>query len=146
MRLLTLLILLVINYVSFSQEYFENDSCCLCRFRGQNFDEVAIFELTKDFKQLSAQDDLCCEAVNSDLYKLMCWFEKELGIEGTAINQIIKHMGMPNGTEKELLNVDVELEENEKALVYFWRGYHDFLYFVYENNKTKYSKWYRLDE
>jgi hypothetical protein len=147
MKGLFLLITLFIFYhISFSQVYYENDSCCLSQFRGKNFDEVEILELTRDFIRLSAQNDLCCDAINSDLYKIMCWFEKKLGTEGTDISQVIKYMGMPNGTEKELLLADIELEEEEKALVYFWRGYHDFLYFVYKDNKVKYAEWFIIDE
>ena len=146
MRLFKLLLFLTITKLSFSQVYFENDSCCLSRFMGQNFDKIELFELTKDFKRLSAQGDLCCDVWNSDLHQIMNWFEKKFCVEGTKISQIIKYMGMPNGTEKELLNAAIELDENEKALVYFWRGYHDFLYFVYENNKVKHAKWFMMGE
>ena len=146
MRIFFIITIISIANFCFSQEYFENDSCCLSRFRGQNFDNVEILELTRDFLRLSAQDDLCCDAVNSDLYKIMCWFEKKFGVEGINISLIIKHMGMPGGTEKELLFAEIELEEKEKALVYFWRGYHDFLYFVYEDNKVKYAKWFIIEE
>ncbi len=146
MRLFALALFIFFNQVIFSQVYFEGDSCCLSRFRGKDFDKVEIYELTKDFKRLSAQGNLCCDVWNSDLQQIMIWLEKKFGKEGTEISQIIKYMGMPNGTDVELLNVGIELAGDEKALVYFWRGYHDFLYFVYEDNKVKYSEWYMMGE
>ncbi len=146
MKVFVFFSLILFSQVAFSQVYFEGDSCCLSRFRGKDFDKVEIYELGKDFKKLSTQGNLCCDVWNSDLHKIMIWLEKKFGKEGTEISQIIKYMGMPNGTDLELLNVGIELEENEKALVYFWRGYHDFLFFVYEDNKVKYVEWYMLGE
>jgi hypothetical protein len=146
MRLYVFFIFIFFSQVIFSQVYFEGDSCCLSRFRGKDFDKVEIYELAKDFKKLSAQENLCCDVWNSDLHQIMIWLEKKFGKEGTKISQIIKYMGMPNGTDVELLNVGIELEGDEKALMYFWRGYHDFLYFVYEDNKVKYAEWYLMGE
>lgn len=145
MKLFLSVLFLAISQLTFSQVYFEGDSCCMSRFRGKDFEKVDTYELGKDFKILAAKGDLCCDVWNSDLHKIMLWFEKKFGNKGVEINQIIKYMGMPNGTEVELERF-VELDESEKALIYFWRGYHDFLYFVYEDNKVKYAKWFMLGE
>jgi len=140
----TIFISIVLTTSLFSQS--EEDSCCLSRFRGQDFEKVDLKELCNDFRRLAAQTDLCCEGWDSDLHHIMTWLGNHFGKEGTPINQIIRYMGMPDGTESELENAMISLDDNEKALVYFWRGYHDFLYFVYENEKVKYAKWFMWGE
>lgn len=147
MRLAYLFILLNILTISVSQELMVlQDSCCLSRFRGQKLADVDTFELAKDYRRLSKQGDLCCDNWHSDLHVIMLYFEKIFGKQGTPITKIIKYMGMPDGTEKELDYVALELEDNEKALVYFWRSYRDFLYFVYEADKVKYVKWFTWED
>ncbi|MDF1548161.1 MAG: hypothetical protein P1P88_10095 [Bacteroidales bacterium] len=133
---------LIFIHAAFSQNISDSDSCCMSRFSGMDFDKVNLKELCVDFRRLSAQTTLCCDTWNSDLHQIMIWLGNHFGKEGTDISQIIKYMGMPDGTEIELNNAMISLDGDEKALLYFWRSYHDFLYFVYENDKVKYAEWF----
>lgn len=142
---LIILFLVSISNIN-AQDYVYGDSCCVSRYRTEEFGQVDPHELTKDFKRLSSQGDLCCDQWNSDLYKIMNFFYVQFGAEGTPISEILKYMGMPDGTDKELYDVGIELDSGESALMYCWRSYHDFLYFVYEDNKIKYAKWYNWAE
>lgn len=129
-----------------AQEYYSGDSCCVSRFKVEQFDSVELIELTSDFKRLSTQGTLCCDELNSDLFQIMDFFAKTFGEEGVELSEVLKYMGMPDGTDKELYDVGIELDAGEEALMYCWRSYHDFLYFVYEDNKIKYAKWYNWTE
>ena len=103
---------------------------------------VEISELCNEYHRLSVIADSCCNKWNSDLHMIMLHLGEFFGKKGTPVKDIIKLVGVPNATEKELEYSPVKLGDNEKLLVYFWRGYHDFLYFVYENDKVKYSDWF----
>ena len=139
--ILTYIFLLGIQ-LSFAQEYTKDDTCCMSKFHGQDFDSLNVSALSQEYRRLSALHTLCCDPWNSDLHLVMLRLGKYFGKNGTLIKDIIREMGMPDGTEKELAYAAIGLDDDEKALVYFWRSYHDFLYFVYEDDQVKYADWF----
>lgn len=146
MKLFLLGTIFFLSQAAYCQFLSEDDSCCLSEYHEKDFDKIDLKLLCNDFRRLSSQTTLCCDTWNSDLHQIMTWLGNHFGKEGTDISQIIKYMGMPDGTEIELNNAMISLEGDEKALIYFWRSYHDFLYFVYENDKVKYAEWFMWGE
>ena len=59
--------------------------------------------------------------------------------------RIIQIMGKPDKTASKQHPVDHhfdQLKEDERILIYTWRGMHDFLFFRIKDNKLVYKDWY----
>ena len=58
---------------------------------------------------------------------------KRLGDTGYSKSQLIDLIGEPDG---------VRQEENKEFLIYFWRGWHDYLYFICKEGNIQKANWY----
>jgi hypothetical protein len=141
-----LLLLFMISFTPLSISQKANDTCCVSNIREQGIQNASVLSLSKEFKRLKSLENSCCHKWNSDLHQIMSKLAILLGKEGTSITEVNKYMGKPNANEKTLPEGAVKIQKGEKLLVYTWRGYHDFVYFVYKNNKIKYADWFMWGE
>ena len=63
----------------------------------------------------------------------------------TNEEQITQIMGLPDtyaSNQHPIEHHFTQLGQDEKILIYYWRGMHDFLYFVLANNQLISKHWY----
>ncbi|MFC1743666.1 hypothetical protein ACFL35_06700 [Candidatus Riflebacteria bacterium] len=58
---------------------------------------------------------------------------KRLGNTGSTKSQLIELMGEPDAGRQ---------EDDRELLIYFWRGWHDYLYFICKEGNIQKAKWY----
>lgn len=102
--------------------------------------------LSIEYKRLKLLKDTSNDKWNSDLHQTMSSMALLLGKEGTDISLLIHYMGKPDANEKIVPYGTIQLQKNEKIMIYYWRGFHDFVYFVYQDKKVKYAKWFMWGE
>jgi hypothetical protein len=134
--------LLLSSEIVFCQSSTKDDTCCISNLTENVIKNSPIDLLSGEFKRLKSTKDKCCEKWNSDMHLIMSTLKENLGKEGTPTKTVILYMGKPDGNEHSVPKGIVKIKKGEKLLVYKWRGYHDFVYFVYEKNKVKYADWY----
>jgi len=84
----------------------------------------------------------CCNRYGSGMMKIMEMLNNRLAI-GVPEKTIIKIMGKPDKYVSKNHPIDViQLKEDERVLIYYWREMHDFLYFGIKENKLLYKNWY----
>ncbi len=90
---------------------------------------------------MKKNSDKCCEKFGSDYQKLMQQLSDKFGNTATDSCCVVNIMGAPDATEvpKQYGNF---YSDNEKIMIYWWRHWHDFLYFITENGKVKQVKWF----
>jgi hypothetical protein len=143
MKLLSILAFLFLSYnMVFCQISNGTDTCCLSNLTENEIKNAPPEILSVEYKRLKSTKDKCCEKWNSEMHLIMSALKEILGKEGTSTKSIIQYMGKPDGNERSVSQGTMKIEKGQKALVYKWRGYHDFVYFVYKNGKVKYADWY----
>jgi len=68
---------------------------------------------------------------------------------GISESEIIELMGEPDMHASKDYPIEhhfVGLKENERVLIYYWRGMHDFLYLSIKDNLLIYKNWYYARE
>jgi hypothetical protein len=116
-------------------------NCCTFELaKGEN-----IKEISKKYKKLRKHKNQdCCKNYGSGLMTSMGVLKDSINL-ATTENNIIKIMGPPDAyaTQKKPIEYHfAELKKNQKVLIYHWRGMHDFLYFVLEDNHLVNKDWY----
>jgi hypothetical protein len=132
--------------MAFGQISNNTETCCISNLRETGIKNASLDSLSIEFKRLKLTTDKCCEKWNSDMHQIMSALKEILGKEGTSIKKITHYMGKPDGNERTIQPGLVKTKKGEKILVYQWRGYHDFVYFVYSQNTVKFSGWYNAWE
>jgi len=65
----------------------------------------------------------------------------KLNTAGADTSSIIRIIGTPDAREVPK-QYGAFISGNENIMIYRWRGWRDFLYFITENGKVKYAKWF----
>jgi hypothetical protein len=141
---LFLFILSFFIQMSFAQKIA--DTCCVSTIRKVGFENAKLNSLSKEYKRLKHIQDKCCDKWNSDLHKIMSRLLLELGKKGTDTDLVIKTMGKPDSNGEDIPENVCRISKDEKLLIYTWRGYHDFIYFVYQHGKIIRSDWFMWGE
>lgn len=114
-----------------------------CEFNDEKRSSVK--ELGQEFQRLRKdKNTACCNNFGSGLMKVMGILLDSVNT-GVTESFIIEVMGKPNlyaSKEHPLEHHFVQLEEDERVIIYFWRGLHDFLYFGFKNDQLIYKNWY----
>jgi hypothetical protein len=63
-----------------------------------------------------------------------------LGTSGIHKNKILKFMGTPDHETSQIGMI--KLNAGEHIMVYHWRGWHDWMYFVIRKNRVVGVKWW----
>lgn len=85
--------------------------------------------------------DKCCEKFGSDYQKVMQQLSDKLTTVAADSCCIVNIMGAPDATEVPK-QYGIFNTGNEKIMIYWWRQWHDFLYFITEDGKIKKVKWF----
>jgi hypothetical protein len=101
--------------------------CCKGRYPNLQLTIISPQELGIEYERLKKSGCVDCGHYGSDFQKVL----EALGtrMTGATKEQLIKVMGKPDAAE------------NDK-LIYFWRGRHDYLFFVCLNGVVSKSGWY----
>jgi hypothetical protein len=118
----------------------EQDECCNSKYSEKGFDYYSLRKLGKEYQAMKKKKEKCCDDSGSDFKKLMNVLAIKLNSEQDT-NKIIHIMGVPDAHEvpKQFGSFT---KGDEKLMIYWWRSWHDFFYFVTENGKVKNSKWF----
>lgn len=119
----------------------EKAICCKSRLTKKDLSQYSILKLGKEYRHLKEEKLKCCDDFGSDFHKIMLALSVKFDSISVDTSAVIKVMGYPDSRE-----VPVQYGKfnnpQEKIFVYWWRYWHDFLYFIIENNKVKYVKWF----
>lgn len=134
MKLTSFILILFLAFNSISAQ-----NCCEIKLNKEN----SLKHLGKEFQRLrNLKDRDCCNKYGSGMMKIMEMLNNRLDI-GVSEKTIIKIMGKPDKYVSKKNPIDViAFKEEERILIYYWRGMHDFLYFGIKNNKLFYKNWY----
>ncbi|MEQ9375462.1 MAG: hypothetical protein RIG68_09795 [Imperialibacter sp.] len=103
-------------------------------------DSITLSGLSSVFRTLKFENGPCNSRWGSDLQLVMEALGKQLGVKGTPYGEVFKRIGPPD--EQSDASEIVKLLPGESILIYYWRGRHDFLYFITENKVIKRSDWW----
>jgi hypothetical protein len=139
------LILLILLFASCHQqkEVVQND-CCKSQLK-KKFENYSSKKLGKEYQRMKNTTDKCCEKFGSDLQKLMQALSEKVGKTGSDSCCVTHIMGIPDATEVPK-QYGVFNTGNEKIMIYWWRSWHDFLYFITEDGMVKQVKWFNAYE
>jgi hypothetical protein len=118
-----------------------SDSCKSSCYE-KNINICNLKELGKDYQRLRKLQSIECDKFNSNLHIIMSCLGDSIGKSGIGTNEIEKYMGAADSKDKNQIEGMLKLNIDEEILVYFWRGWHDFLYFVIYEGKVKCSGWW----
>jgi hypothetical protein len=141
MRNLFLFLLIIVSVHVHPTVNAQQMDCCTSRLAKKGFENHRLKKLGKEYRRMKKNKDKCCEKFGSDLQKLMQALSEKLDVTGNDTCSVIKIMGVPDAD-----NVPGQYgaftKDGEKIMVYWWRGWHDFLYVVSEAGRIKYIKWF----
>jgi hypothetical protein len=81
------------------------------------------------------------------MHELMADLGERIGRGHYLQEQVVELLGPPNGVfGPGKRHHRADLEANETHLVYWWRGGHDYLYFVVKDGKVVEAKWWHAGE
>lgn len=131
----------IVFFISCHQKKeISNNNCCKSQLK-KNFENYTAKKLGREYQSMKKNMDKCCGNFGGDFQKLMQALSDKLNEKGTDSCCVISIMGAPDATEipKQYGNF---ISGNEKIMIYWWRHWHDFLYFITENGKVKQTKWF----
>lgn len=124
------------------QNLLNNRDSCKSRFHVLNLRDCSLKELGWEYQRLKKLNNPDCDNFNSDLHNIMSVLGDSLGKSGFSKNEVLNIIGIPDSSDKSDVSNFVKLKDDEDILVYCWRGFHDFLYFVFYDGKVKRSGWW----
>jgi len=124
--------------------------CLGMTVKSQTLESMNIDSLAKEYKALREQKknqkpgEYCADlnAFKGKLHLIMDELGKRLGTPSCKEEDIKRKMGEPDTIWVEKQNPDIPLMPSEVHLIYLWRGWHDYLYFVSKEGVIQNSKWY----
>ena len=108
----------------------QTTNCCKSRYSPAIQESLDIKNLGKEYRRLKRIHCDDCNSSRSDYYSIMLHLGD--GLNGKTKAQIIKIMGSPDSRK-------------EGTYIYFWRGWHDYLYFTFTSGKGR-TQWYHAYE
>ncbi len=116
-------------------------NCCEIELvKGETIERLSI-----EYKRLKINGNKdCCRNYGSGLMQIMEILSDSININ-TDEKRIIELMGFPDNyasLDHPIEHHFTQLGKEEKVLIYYWRGMHDFLFFVLKNNRLTYKHWY----
>lgn len=118
-------ILLVIACCSAGQSGAQT-TCCTSKYHTSRWDSLGLQNLSAEYVRLKRARCEDCRSSRSDYRSIMDALGE--GLNGKTRQQIAKIMGQPDSRK-------------DGQYIYFWRGWHDYLYFTFSAGKG-YSHWY----
>lgn len=117
---------------------------CRNQFSKDSISTVSLKTLGDAYQEMKKIDDPCIRKWNSDMHWITAELGKRLGKPGTTRTEIIKWMGIPDyeGNHIEVLKI----ADHTTIMVYHWRGWHDWLYFILEDDRVQYFDWWMAYE
>lgn len=155
-RMTGLLTLIVLSNTVYSQPK-HTDCQYLPDKSSSAFQQLRLRDFGKAYKKMRTMDKACLRRWESDLYIAMDELKKQLSSGRHSLRRLQHCMGVPDTiidarrVEQDIMlrdNVVTEavkkIKENQDIVyhIYFWRGWHDYLYFVTANNEIVKADWY----
>jgi len=126
--------LLAIPLISLAQDD------CRHGFRGKDLGTVSTLKLSQQFQKWRDENNACHRKWKSDLQLMMEELGTRLAASRVRRKEILKFMGTPDH-ESDALDM-IKLNTGEHIMVYHWRGWHDWMYFVIRKNRVVRMKWW----
>jgi hypothetical protein len=107
----------------------------------KSFEEYSAKKLGKEYLRMKKGSEKSCEDFGSDFQKIMVAISNKLLKSNADSCGVVRILGAPDATDvpKQYGNFNTG---NEKIMVYWWRHWHDFLYFITEDGKIKKASWF----
>ena len=128
-KLNTIISAVLLVYSCFAQHspiYAQTTGCCTSRYGPAMMDTLDIKKLALEYARLKRMDCEDCRHSMSDYRSIMERLGEQLN--GKTKQQITRMMGRPD-------------RRKDGQYIYFWRGWHDYLYFVFSSGRGR-SQWY----
>jgi hypothetical protein len=100
--------------------------CCKSKYSAERLAALEVKKLGVEYVRLKRAACEDCNSSMSDYYSIMQSLGEQLN--GKSKQQIKKIMGLPDA-------------KKNGRYIYFWRGWHDYLYFSFSSGKAQ-SEWY----
>jgi hypothetical protein len=141
MRFIIFFFIITIAFSCNSSKQANSAVCCKSRLTKKDLTVYSFHKLGKEYQRLKEKKMKCCDNFGSDFHKIMQALSEKFDSTSADTSYIIKIMGTPDAREvpKQYGNFN---KPEEKIFVYWWRSWHDFLYFISENGKVKYAKFF----
>ncbi len=151
-----LLALIVLSNTAYSQQK-HTDCQYLPDKSSLAFQQLRLRDFGKAYKKMRTLDKVCLRHWESDLYIAMDELKNELGGGRYSLHQLEHCMGVPDTIidarrveqgirlrDNVLVEAVTKIKENQDIVyhIYFWRSWHDYLYFVIANNRIVKTDWY----
>jgi hypothetical protein len=107
------------------------DRCCESKYATTVLDSLPLEELGREFRRLHGKRCEDCDRFGSDLMDMMHVLGERLN--GSNERTVLRVMGRPDAWE-------------DGELIYEWRGGHDHLKFLFDQEGKARSKWYHAYE
>jgi hypothetical protein len=143
MKMTVTILLGLTNYLFlFGQDSIKKYDNCKSIFNIAQLNKCSLIELGREFKRLRKLDSDDCFKFESDLHTVMIKIGDSIGKSGFSKVEIENYMGVPDSTDKTYMTKLLNLKHDQDVMVYCWRGWHDFLYFVMVKDIVKRSGWW----
>ena len=139
-RLLLYVFFIIFLAACHPQKQALQNNCCKSHLR-KSFEDCSLKKLGKEYQRMKKDANKCCEKFGSDYQKLMQALSEKLGKTGGDSCCVVSIMGAPDAADVPM-QYGIFNSGNEKIMVYWWRHWHDFVYFIVENGKIKKVKWF----
>ena len=118
---LTISMLILVTGMCFGQntQRQKGKRCCESKYEQNQLDSLNLVELGMEYHRLKSLNCQDCNNYGSSYQVIMTHLGEKLN--GKRKKQVLKTMGKPDSKE-------------EHKFMYFWRGRHDYLYFVFINS------------
>lgn len=155
-RMIGSLTLIVLSNTVYSQPKHTNCQYLLDK-SSPAFQQLRLRDFGKAYKKMRVLNSVCLRYWESDLYVAMDELKNELGSGRYSLRRLEHCMGVPDTiidarrveqgiklSDNVLAEAVTKIKENQDIVyhIYFWRSWHDYLYFVTTNNQIVKADWY----
>jgi len=141
MKFIIFFFIIAIAFSCSSSKHMSSKACCQSRLAKKDFATCSIQKLGKEYQRMKKKKIKCCDNYGSDFQKIMQALSVKFDSTPSDTAFVIKIMGIPDAREVPKQYGDFN-KPGDTIFIYWWRSWHDFLYFVSENGNVKYSKWF----
>ncbi len=133
MRYYLMILGICFHFVSYGQKCPDLDN-------DIDYEALSLEELSEIYKEDRQDISSCDKRWNSNFHQIMIEIGSQLSKGSFSKVEVIQYLGVPDFAGQEV-NV-LSIEDSEEVMIYFWRGWHDWLYFIVENEQVKKVDWW----
>lgn len=131
---LPIILIVFLGYAVMAQDDCNN------KFEKGSVNLLSTQELSTEFRKFKVENNSCNDVWGSDFHLIMQQLGRRLGKKGTHKEEVTRWMDSPDYQSD---SIDaIKLNADEEIMVYHWRGWHDWLYFIIKDDMVKNYDWW----